>query len=327
MRLKKLVITGLSLTSLMLFGCAVDTPDAGPESMMSVSSHALAPQATANANGNAKFNRCATKTPSAKDLDEVAAKLSAAKGQPSGSGGGGGSTGGGGGDTTFPAPVGGNVNVYVHVVHAGPSVAEGNVTDGMIYDQIAVLNSDFGAAKWTFTLIAIDRTQNATWYSTCDDATIEAQMKSSLRQGGAADLNLYTCNPGGGLLGWATFPNWYAGNPSDDGVVLLAGSLPGGNAAPYNLGRTATHEVGHWMGLYHTFQGGCRGSGDSVSDTPAESSPAYGCPVGRDSCRKDAGVDPITNYMDYTDDACMNEFSGGQATRMDTLFSAYRAVP
>jgi hypothetical protein len=151
----------------------------------------------------------------------------------------------------------------------------------------------------------------------------EQAAKSALRKGGAGDLNIYTANLSGGLLGWATFPADYAKRPTNDGVVLLFDSLPGGLAAPYAEGDTAVHEIGHWMGLYHTFQGGCTKQNDLVADTPAEKSADYYCTDGRDSCQA-GGPDPVTNYMDYGTDLCMNHFMKDQDTRMDYQFSAYR---
>lgn len=239
-------------------------------------------------------------------------------------------------------PVGSvTINVYWHVVNSGTSASAGNISDQMINEQIAVMNAAFAngdsgpadysgaaagvATPFKFVLAGVDRTTNSTWYNGCYGSS-ESSMKNALRQGSADDLNIYTCNPSGGILGYATFPSSTSGTNKLDGVVLLHSSLPGGSAAPYNLGDTATHEVGHWLGLYHTFQGGCAkkaSGGDGVGDTPAEKSAAFGCPKNRNTCST-AGYDPIYNFMDYTDDSCMYKFTAGQSDRMSSAWTAYR---
>lgn len=225
-----------------------------------------------------------------------------------------------------PVVTGGTIAVYVHVITS--SSGAGAPTSAQIANQITVLNNAYASTGWSFYLASVDTTANDAWYTMGPGTTAEKNAKAALRVGSASSLNIYMANIGGGLLGWATLPSDYASNPKMDGVVILTASLPGGTAAPYNLGDTATHEVGHWMGLYHTFQGGCSRQadtgGDMVSDTPAEKSAAYGCPTGRDSCPAISGLDPISNFMDYTDDACMSTFTTGQDLRMDSAFSTYR---
>lgn len=284
-----------------------------------------------NANSNAAFLRCGTKHPTPEEAERLEKrfkldKLAKAAKKPSGTPGGGGNGGGGGGGGTDPGPTlpsDGSIliDTYVHIIcdNAGACAA----TENQVNNQMNVLNAAFTNTPYTFQLRTVTRSNNPTWLTAGPDTTAEQQMKAALRQGDAGDLNMYVSNPGGGLLGWATFPSW-VDNLADDGVVLLGASLPGGAAAPYNEGDTATHEVGHWLGLYHTFQGGCRGSGDFVSDTPAVRSPNYGCPMGVDSCRKQAGEDDVFNYMDYTDDACMYRFSEGQVIRAFEQSSTYR---
>lgn len=214
------------------------------------------------------------------------------------------------------------IPVRWHVVRSGTAISQGNIPDSWIAAQIDVLNAAYAGTGFSFYLASTDRTTNSRWYTGCYGGQ-ERKMKQSLAIDPRNNLNVYSCRPSQGILGYAYFPNSYPENDYRHGVVLLDQSLPGGSASPYNLGDTATHEVGHYLGLYHTFQGGCTGNGDYVSDTPPEASAAYGCPVGRDTCAGD-GPDPIQNFMDYTDDACMDRFSSGQNTRMHQMTSTYR---
>jgi Pregnancy-associated plasma protein-A len=220
------------------------------------------------------------------------------------------------------------IPVIVHVVAEDTTRAGGYLPDSMIADQIRVLNEAFAGGTggattaFSFSLAKTTRTVNPAWYPIVYGSKGERDMKAALREGGAGTLNIYTGELSDDLLGWATFPK--RSLHSSDGVVVLAESLPGGTATNYNLGDTATHEVGHWLNLYHTFQNGCSTAGDRVDDTPPERSPAFECPTGRDSCG-DAGADPIHNFMDYTYDSCMYEFTPGQASRMLDAWNAYRA--
>jgi hypothetical protein len=242
-------------------------------------------------------------------------------------GGGRGKPGGGGGDggSVSTTPVG--VPTWFHVVTG--SDGSGTVTSSQITAQLDVLNDSFdgtteGApSRFSFSLGGITTTANDAWHNAGPGSSAERAMKTALREGGAGTLNVYLTEAAG-YLGWATFPWSYASDPINDGIVVYYDSVPFGGATNYNEGDTAVHEAGHWFGLYHTFQGGCSKSGDLVSDTPGERSPAYGCPEGRDTCRS-SGADPIHNFMDYSYDDCMFEFTAGQIARSSAAWDSYRA--
>jgi hypothetical protein len=223
------------------------------------------------------------------------------------------------------------IPVWFHVISAGPGFANGEVPDSMIREQVRVLNESYngktGGANtgFGFSLAGITHTENATWFTSfAADFSVEMEAKTALRRGGPGTLNIYLVDADP-WLGWAYFPSILNSQYANlDGVVVDWRSLPGGPFAIYSEGDTATHEAGHWLALYHTFDGGCGTKGDYVADTPSEQSPAFYCPVGRDTCNGKPGLDPIRNFMDYTQDSCMNEFSAGQAERMQAAWAAYR---
>jgi hypothetical protein len=222
------------------------------------------------------------------------------------------------------------IGVYVHVITN--TSGAGAISDTVIANQIRVLNDSYSGitggfnTKFRFTRISTDRTANNSYFAAGYGTTAEKNMKTALRKGTAKDLNIYFNQPSTGELGWATFPSSYASQPKMDGVVCDGRTVPGGSFSPYNEGDTATHEVGHWVGLYHTFQGGCSGNGDFVADTPAEKTAAFGCPAGLNTCKNNAGNDPIENFMDYTDDFCMYKFTTGQNDRAASLSGTYRGL-
>ena len=227
------------------------------------------------------------------------------------------------------------ITTYVHVIHNG---AEGRISERPIRDQISVLNEAYAAYGFRFEMAPSvqgnpnpDYTDNAAWFGDQD----EAGFKAALKEGSGDDLNIYI-NSGGGYLGYAYYPT-VVGTQYEvlDGVVLAYGTLPDANQPGisdipgfvYNLGDTGTHEVGHYLGLAHTFEGHCSSYNDGVADTPAERSPDFYCTVGRNSCKDGSGapqLDPIHNFMDYSDDVCIFEFTRGQSERMNIQWALYR---
>jgi hypothetical protein len=220
------------------------------------------------------------------------------------------------------------VPVYAHVLR---TQAAGGVSRLRIQSQLDVMSDAFAGGQATraartpfrFRLAAVDVTVNAAWYRMSEGTTEEAQAKRALHRGGAGALNLYIGNSDSDVLGWATQPTRLSDRPLMDGVVIARHTMPGGSRGHYSAGDAAVHETGHWLGLFHTFAGGCGRRGDLVDDTPAEARPSYRCPVGRDTCEA-SGRDPVHNFMDYSYDACMSGFTDGQAARMLRSWSAFR---
>jgi len=221
------------------------------------------------------------------------------------------------------------IPTWYHIIHDGNT---GNLTEAQVQAQFDQVNKDFagnenpgsGAAQMNiaFSLAGVTRTNNGQWFN--DIQRFETAIKTELAVDNSRNFNQYFGNFRAGLLGFCYFPNSFAESSFRHGCMNLFSSVPGGSSTGYNEGKTTTHETGHGIGLFHTFQGGCFGNGDQVSDTCNQASGTSGCPGSRNSCPNNGCNDPINNYMDYSTDSCMFEFTPGQSARADQQLAAFR---
>lgn len=229
---------------------------------------------------------------------------------------------------TVPTPF--TVQTFFHVITSTDNSA--TITQAMVNKQINELNSAYNPYGVKFNLVNTSWTVNNAWSVAAGNDMNTA--KQALRVGTYADLNIFFhADFSGGELGICTLPSQVpAGSPASvynlDGCDVNANTMPGGNFAGYNMGKTAVHETGHWLGLLHTFNNySCTGQGDYVSDTAFESTSTSGCPAKKNSCPSvHTTPDPIHNYMDYSTDACYSQFTAGQVSRIGSMWSTYRSM-
>ncbi|KAJ3475098.1 hypothetical protein NLG97_g9577 [Lecanicillium saksenae] len=197
------------------------------------------------------------------------------------------------------------VNVYFHIVAKGPKETDGYIPKAKVDEVMVILNDAYAPTPFRFTLLDTDWTINGSWHNDYEGGDNDYAFKSVLRKGNYSDLNVYSL---------------YDGNGGYAGYIF------------YDQGKTLAHEVGHWLGLLHTFEGNsCEGDGDYIDDTPYEL-PIYTiphfenlqCPADLDTCPDQPGYDPIDNYMDYSKDECKNRFTPQHVTRMIDHWKTFR---
>ena len=209
------------------------------------------------------------------------------------------------------------VPIAFHVIHQNDG--KGDLPDQWIKDQVAVLNDAYADTQFRFRLARVDRTARNLWFNWF--VLYEGRIYSALAIEPARYINLYSADISG--LGFSVIAGEEPENGKWNAAVLDYTTLPGAAGAPYNEGDNGVHEVGHYMGLQHTFFRGCNAPGDGVDDTPYERSPSYDCDETRDTCPA-PGFDPVRNYMNEGNDACMVEFTPGQSELMTGATQLYR---
>jgi len=266
----------------------------------------------------------------------IASKKPDKPGNGNGNGNGNGGNGGGdGGEDPVDDGLGLiNIPVVVHVIYNNSNE---NISSAQIQSQIDVLNRDFNATNGDVSQVPAEfagRVADSDFNFTLDQVIRVSSSRTSwgtndamkFSSNGGSDvitpethLNMWVCNIGGGILGYAQFPG---GSAATDGVVVSPQyfGTTGFVSSPFDGGRTMTHEVGHWANLRHIWGDGRCKRDDFVSDTPSSDAPNYGCPgYPTVNCRSN---DMTMNYMDYVDDACMYMFSEGQKERMRAIFAS-----
>jgi hypothetical protein len=256
------------------------------------------------------------------------------------------------------------VPVRFHEIIKTQGNGGGDLSDARLQAQVDALNAGYAGTGFEFVYDKAGSTETVQpeWFNLVSNGAEvsyfrgggkEVAMKKALSSQDSSVLDVYTASLGQFLLGWAWFPSDFTDATTSeygplhryfDGVVIDFRTVPAVDEDPddgeqrvfpddtYELGDTLTHEVGHWLELYHTFQDGCAGvgvdKGDRIADTPAEASPNFLCPEPgdepRDTCLDDPGYDPINNYMDYSFDVCLTEFTSQQAARMQFAWNTYR---
>lgn len=227
-----------------------------------------------------------------------------------------------------------NIPVHVHVIR-GKHRKEQGPKRPRVRSLIRILNAGFAGAqsadsaptRFRFQLKSVRYIKNDAWYHAYNFSLADTRAKRRLHRGNKRTLNVYV--NGGSVrnqpvLGWSRLPWQRASSPKLDGVSVNVAAMPGGSAANYNLGDTIIHETGHWLGLLHPWQGGCKDPNDGVADTPATAGPSYYCDEDSDTCSA-SGQDPVHNFMNYSYDICLNQFTPGQAARMDRMWAQWRS--